>query len=147
MTSNTSGSGMTMPYRPVTGPVQISRWVNETYPNSEKLLSSHEVAKLTRQHRWTLVAWSLIGRFPKRRRYRGRSIGWCRADVLAWMTRNLNLNEDSCSVSRSPGPRRAREQQLLRETGRVPDRQARHPNTSRVSPCLARARPSEWSQK
>lgn len=67
------------------GQVSLSRWVNEKLPPLTQLLSAHEVARLTRRHRWMLSALALLGRFPRQERFRGRAIGWHRRNVEQWM--------------------------------------------------------------
>lgn len=69
--------------------VTISPWVNERYPPVNDLLCSRDVARLMRRSRWVLTGLSLIGRFPKRLKFRGRAIGWCRSEILDWMSRGL----------------------------------------------------------
>lgn len=76
----------------------ISRWVNEPYPPLNELLSSHDVARLTRRPRWLLSGLSLIGRFPKKFKFQGRGIGWRRSEVLEWMSRETH----SCAADRRP---------------------------------------------
>lgn len=73
--------------------VVISPWVNEPHPPLHKLLSSHDVARLTRRPLWLLTSLSLIGRFPKKARFQGRAIGWRQSEVLDWMARDLNVTE------------------------------------------------------
>lgn len=67
------------------GEVSLSKWVNEKLPPITELLSAHEVARLTRRHRWFLSALTLFGRFPKQERFRGRAIGWHRREVEGWL--------------------------------------------------------------
>jgi predicted DNA-binding transcriptional regulator AlpA len=93
MSTDASGPGT---ISPVT--VSVSRWVNERYPPWTELLTSHEVACLTRRHRWILAAMALMGRFPQRFRIHGRPIGWLRTDVECWLGRN-------CTVTRLAGQR------------------------------------------
>jgi predicted DNA-binding transcriptional regulator AlpA len=69
--------------------VSISPWVNEPLPDVRGILCSRDLARLTRRPRWELFGLALIGKFPRKKRYRGRPIGWCRAEVLEWMTREL----------------------------------------------------------
>jgi predicted DNA-binding transcriptional regulator AlpA len=69
--------------------VVLSRWVNERYPDWEQLLSAHDVARLTRRPRWLLLGMMLIGRFPQKRRYHGRGIGWLRSDIVHWLAKDL----------------------------------------------------------
>src|ERR1700721_4221751 len=71
--------------------VSLSRYVNEPSPNWEELLSAHDVARLTRRPRWVVFSLSLLGRFPPKRRYHGRKIGWLRSDVLTWLSRDLRV--------------------------------------------------------
>jgi hypothetical protein len=88
--------------------VTISPWVNEPLPNIHEILSSRDLARLTRRPRWVLCGLALIGRFPRRKRYRGRLIGWCRAEILEWMTRDLSIETES--RERINGPRRCSRQ-------------------------------------
>lgn len=69
--------------------VSLSRWVNERPLPITEILSAHDVARLTRRPVWVLTGLALIGRFPKKLKHRGRRIGWCRSDVLDWMSRDL----------------------------------------------------------
>jgi predicted DNA-binding transcriptional regulator AlpA len=93
MSTQISGSGT--PFAAITrsGQVSLSKWVNEKLPPWTELLTAHEVARLTRRHRWILSALTLLGRFPKQERFRGRAIGWKRHDVERW------LRSDSGAVS------------------------------------------------
>jgi predicted DNA-binding transcriptional regulator AlpA len=50
-----------------------------------EILSAHDVARLTRRHRWVVHALALIGRFPKPQRFHDRSIGWAKHDVASWL--------------------------------------------------------------
>ena len=74
--------------------IQLSRWVNEPPLPITELLSAHDVARLTRRPTWLLSGLALIGRFPKKHKYHGRKIGWCRTDVLDWLARDLTLAVD-----------------------------------------------------
>lgn len=65
--------------------VSISPWVNEPFPAWNEILTSHDLARLTRRHCWILGALSFIGRFPKKRNFRGQPIGWLRAEVDDWL--------------------------------------------------------------
>ena len=65
--------------------VTISPWVNEPLPDIQGLLCSRDLARLTRRPRWELFGLALLGKFPRKKRYRGRPTGWCRAEVLEWM--------------------------------------------------------------
>jgi len=65
--------------------VSISKWVNEAYPPWDEILSAHDVARLTRCHRWVLSAMAALRRFPRKRRFHGRAVGWHRADVVRWL--------------------------------------------------------------
>src|SRR5579859_4233330 len=74
--------------------VTISPWVNETLPDIRAILGSRDIARLTRRPRWELFGLALLGKFPRKKRYRGRTIGWCRAEVLEWMSSNLSIEVD-----------------------------------------------------
>ena len=65
--------------------VTLSRWVNESLPSCQEILTAHDVARLTRRHRWVLETLTLVGRFPRKHRFHGRRIGWQRRDVLLWL--------------------------------------------------------------
>jgi predicted DNA-binding transcriptional regulator AlpA len=67
--------------------VPLSRWVKKRLPAWNEVLTAHDVARLTRRHRWIVTALSLVGGFPKKQQYRGRPIGWLRADVEEWLGR------------------------------------------------------------
>jgi predicted DNA-binding transcriptional regulator AlpA len=73
--------------------VTLSPWVNEPLPPFQELLSAHDVARLTRRPKLVIAGLMFLRRFPKKRRYRGRQIGWLRADVLDWMTRGLAIDD------------------------------------------------------
>lgn len=77
------------------GAVTISPWVNEPLPDIQGLLCSRDLARLTRRPRWELFGLALLGKFPRKKRYCGRPIGWCRAEVLEWMTRELAVAGES----------------------------------------------------
>jgi predicted DNA-binding transcriptional regulator AlpA len=69
--------------------VSLSPWINERFPAWEDLLSAHDVARLTRRPRWMLTSMVLLRRFPRKRRYHGRGIGWLRSDVIHWLGKDL----------------------------------------------------------
>ena len=80
--------------------VPLSRWVNERLPAWNEILTARDVARLTRRHRWLLTALTLVGGFPKKHQYRGRSIGWLRTDVDEWLGRRRHV-QGPCSKLRS----------------------------------------------
>lgn len=90
-----STAGLVAGQRTRTATVTISPWVNEPLPDVQGILSSHDLARLTRRSRWVLCGLALIGKFPRKKRYRGRVVGWCRAEVLEWMTRDLSVEMES----------------------------------------------------
>lgn len=65
--------------------VSISRWVNEPYPAWDQILTAHDVARLVRRPPWMLFSMAAVGQFPRRQRFRGKNIGWLKADILEWM--------------------------------------------------------------
>src|SRR5580692_12536886 len=79
--------------RPVTGGtivrqrVSISRWVNEPYPAWDCILTAHDVARLIRRPPWMIRSLAAVGQLPKRQRFRGKKIGWLKADILDWIAR------------------------------------------------------------
>jgi hypothetical protein len=79
---------------PAINRVTISPWVNEPIPDLREILCARDVARLTRRPGWILFGLALIGRFPRKRRYRGRPIGWQRLEVLDWLTKGLDAAND-----------------------------------------------------
>jgi len=75
--------------------VTLPCWVNERFPAWAELLSTHDVARLTRRPRWLLASLMLVGRFPRKCRYRGRDIGWLRSEVLDWLSRERSPSSAS----------------------------------------------------
>jgi predicted DNA-binding transcriptional regulator AlpA len=67
--------------------VSISRWVNEPYPNWDRILTAHDVARLVRRPPWILSTLAVVGQFPRKQQFRGKKIGWLKADILEWMAR------------------------------------------------------------
>jgi predicted DNA-binding transcriptional regulator AlpA len=65
--------------------VVLSPYVNERFPAWEDLLSAHDVSRLTRRPRWVLLSLMVIGRFPRKVRFRGHAIGWLRPDIAPWL--------------------------------------------------------------
>src|SRR3981189_1139266 len=84
--------------------VTLSPGVNEPLHDIQAILSSRDLARLARRPRWVLCVLALMGKFPRRKRYRGRLVGWCRAEVLEWMARDLSVEAES--RERWDGPRR-----------------------------------------
>jgi len=73
----------------------LSKWVNEKLPACHQLLTTHDVTRLTRRSPWILAALALFGRFPKKTRFQGRPLGWCRTEVMAWMAWDLRIEPDT----------------------------------------------------
>ena len=72
--------------------LRLPRWVNEPLPDLRAILSASEISRLTRRPRWLLLGLAAIGRFPKRRTHCGRPLGWHRADVIDWLTHNMEID-------------------------------------------------------
>ena len=72
--------------------VRLSPYVNERFPNWEEILSARDVARLTRRPRWVVLSLALLGRLPRKRRFRGRRIGWLRSDVIQWLSKDLRAS-------------------------------------------------------
>jgi predicted DNA-binding transcriptional regulator AlpA len=87
MSTDASGSRTSAPASVLLGTVSTSKWVNETYPAWDQTLAAHDVTRLTRRHRWVLVALTLLGRFPKPQRFHGRRVGWGLREVEQWIAR------------------------------------------------------------
>jgi hypothetical protein len=83
MSSVTSGSGTVTRTRVLDRRVSISKWVNEKNPAWDQVLAAHDITRLTRRQRWILSTLTILGRFPKKQRFRRRKIGWQRASVLS----------------------------------------------------------------
>ncbi len=108
-------AGVVARQKPRTVTVTISPWVNEPLPNIQWILGSRDLARLTRRPRWELFGLALIGKFPCKKRYRGRPVGWCRAEVLEWMTRELAVvseTQERLNAPRRCARRHARQQCL-----------------------------------
>lgn len=101
MRSDSVLSGKADPKGAPARPIVLSRWINEPYPPLTELLSAYDVARLTRRPRWLLVGLTLIGRFPRKARFRGRTLGWWLSDVLEWMARDLEIARDQGTSSQS----------------------------------------------
>ncbi len=71
--------------------VLLSKRLNEPFPPLNQVLSAHDVARLTRRHRWVLYALTILGRFPKQQRFRGHPIGWHRRDLASWLESKREL--------------------------------------------------------
>jgi predicted DNA-binding transcriptional regulator AlpA len=100
--------------------VRISPWVNEPLPDVRGILCSRDLARLTRRPRWELFGLALIGKFPRKKRYRGRPIGWCKSEVMEWMTRELAVapeTQECLNASRRCARRHARQACLPLECG------------------------------
>ena len=69
--------------------VAISPFLDERFPSLDQLLTARDVARLVRRPRWYFCGLAFLGRFPAKRRFRGRWAGWMRSDVSQWMQRNL----------------------------------------------------------
>lgn len=118
MSTNTVGSGTRTTIVPASD-VSLSKWVNEKLPAWHEILSTHEVARLTRRHRWILATLTLLGRFPRPQRFRGRTIGWRRRDVERWLLdESESMARDQSSTSSSSAgdtpPRRGRARSITR---------------------------------
>jgi predicted DNA-binding transcriptional regulator AlpA len=108
-------AGVTARQNARTPAVRISPWVNEPLPDVRGILCSRDLARLTRRPRWELFGLALIGKFPRRKRYRGRPLGWCRAEVLEWMTREFAVapeTQDRLNPPRLCARRHTRQQCL-----------------------------------
>ena len=74
-------------------PVSLSKWVNEKLPPLNEILSAHEVARLTRRHRWFLAALTLLRRFPRQERFGGRAIGWRKSELESWFRKSRRVTD------------------------------------------------------
>jgi len=78
---------------------RLSPWVNERLAPLQDLLCSRDVERLTLRPRWFLEGLGLIGRFPKKKIFRGRKLGWCRAEVFDWMATRAFDNAATTDVA------------------------------------------------
>ena len=69
----------------------LSKWVNERFPSFQELLTTHDVARLTRRRPWVVAALTLLGRFPRKQRFHGRRVGWLQSDVLEWLANEIDV--------------------------------------------------------
>ena len=114
--------------------VSLSRWVNESLPSCQEILTAHDVARLTRRPQWVLAALTLLGRFPSKQRFHGRRVGWQRRDVLRWLS-----SDDS---SGSPVA-------ISREAGRTPlqrELDLRHPPGRRCESTRSRCSSTPYAR-
>ena len=81
--------------------VSLSPFVNERLPNWEEILSARDVARLTRRPHWVIAGLILVRRFPRKRRYHGRGIGWLRSDVIHWLSKDLRTPPCTCTPERA----------------------------------------------
>ena len=91
-----------------TAKIILSTRVNEHFPPLHQILSAHDVARLTRRHRWVLYALTILARFPKQQRIRGHAIGWRRSDIVGWLADRSDRHQDRphgrCSALRRHKP-------------------------------------------
>src|SRR5271170_2405148 len=87
MSTNSAQDGVGLGGIGVRQRVSISRWVNEPYPAWDQILTAHDVARLIRRPPWVFSSMAAVGQFPQRQRFRGKKIGWLKADILEWMAR------------------------------------------------------------
>jgi predicted DNA-binding transcriptional regulator AlpA len=112
MSSKESAHTQRAPSAASSNNVSLSRWVNERFPAWEQLLSAHDVARLTRRPRWVLLSMMMLGRFPRKRRFHGRGIGWLRSDVLQWLAKDLQTVKCHSEPTAVHRPRIARQTSL-----------------------------------
>src|SRR3984957_1708526 len=94
--------------------VSISKWVNEACPPWDEILSAHDVARLTRHHRWVLSAMAALRRFPRKRKFHGRAVGWHRGDVVRWLANHHSRSTAPRRPSTLPSPGGLFEQRKFR---------------------------------
>ena len=92
--------------------VAISPFLEERFPPLDQLLTAHDVARLVRRPRWQFCGLALIGRFPAKRRFRGRWAGWMRSDISKWMQKNLLVP--------SVNPHKTNPAKVIARQGRLP---------------------------
>jgi len=114
MSTEKAGLGAPAPRIGLQNGVSISKWVNETFPPWDEILSAHDVARLTRRRRWVLSTLTLLRCFPRKLQYHGRDIGWNRCAVESWLAERFagDLGPRRCD-SRSHGTHRLPSQNQL----------------------------------
>ncbi len=91
--------------------VTISPFLDEGFPSLDQFLTTHDVARLVRRPSWYFCGLALIGRFPAKRRFRGRWAGWMRSDVSHWMHKNMSV-PSAHPVTANPAKVIARQRRL-----------------------------------
>lgn len=99
--SHTDNNSVAVSITPSTKDIHLPRWVNEPLPDLRAILNASDISRLTRRPRWLLLGLAVLGRFPKRRTYCGKPVGWHRADVLDWLTQSMTIGTDSRPDSRN----------------------------------------------
>src|ERR1700689_5035695 len=102
----------------------ISRWVNEPYPDWDRILTAHDVARLIRRPPWMLCSMAAVGQFPRSQRFRGKNIGWVKADILEWMARTSQSRVATAS-DKTKGYRRPKADPPRQQTLPLKDPSAR----------------------
>jgi prophage regulatory protein len=51
----------------------------------DQILTTRKVVEIVGRHRCTLYRWMAAGQFPKKRSFRGRTVGWLRSEVEKWL--------------------------------------------------------------
>jgi predicted DNA-binding transcriptional regulator AlpA len=92
--------------------IQCSRWINEPLPDLRAVLTSHDICRLTRRPLWYLYGLLLLRRFPRRRTYHDKPVGWHRDDVIAWLTKDLTAGLRQHPLPRACPNKRLRHQRL-----------------------------------
>lgn len=120
--------------------VSISRWVNEPYPAWDRILTAHDVARLIRRPPWMLCSMAAIGQFPRRQRFRGKNIGWLKADILEWIARTSRYrvaatsDNPNCCRRRRPNPPRQHKLPMQYPSARALDGHNASSSIAGVSP-------------
>jgi predicted DNA-binding transcriptional regulator AlpA len=107
MSTNSAQNGVEPGGIGVSQRVSISRWVNEPYPAWDRILTAHDVARLIRRPPWMLFSMAAVGQFPRKQRFRGKSIGWRKEDILEWIVRTCQSRVATTS-DKIKGYRRAK---------------------------------------
>ncbi len=113
--------------------VAMSPYLDEQLPSLDQLLTAHDVARLVRRPRWYFCGLALLGRFPAKRRFRGRWTGWMRSDVSQWMHTNLSVP--------SAHPTKASPAQVIARQRRLPL------GPTEWCPSIRRRRRRQWPRK
>ena len=107
MSGGISRLGTVTRARALAGSVFISKWlndkwVNEKIPESDQILTAHDIARLTMRHHWMLSTLVILRKLLQNQRLRGRALGWKHCDITRWLAREHRTVNRSYQRRRPP---------------------------------------------